>query len=356
VNGADRSSNTKPVLLIPAFGPPATLTAQVRELAPAWSRVIIVDDGSGPAFAPTFAALLDLPGVTVLKHAVNLGKGAALKTGLNHAACEFPDAPGIVTADADGQHLAGDILAVGAALVANPAVLVIGARSFNGRAVPFRSRFGNTISRFVMRAVTGQNLIDTQTGLRAIPMDFVADLLRTKPTGYDFELDMLVQCKFSGRRILSVPIETVYLDQNRSSHFDPLLDSMRIYFVLLRFASSSLLTSVIDNVVFSMLLSLTPNLMVCMIGARAVACSFNYAASKKGVFHSRIQNTVALPRFWFSAMAAGTLSYALMHALVTYAHAPVVPTKIAVETFLFGFSFVIQRDFVFTQRGSLTTA
>ena len=224
------ASGIRPLVLIPAFQPDRTLLRVVAELSanPEIAGVLVVDDGSGPAFRDVFQPLLALANVHLLVHAVNLGKGAALKTGLNFAAVAFPDSVGVVTADADGQHSAKDILRVAATLTASPRHLVLGARAFD-TAVPFRSRFGNTLTRAIMRAVTGQKLTDTQTGLRGIPLDFVPELLVLRPTGYDFELDMLVTCRNTGRPIREVPIETIYLEGNRSSHFDPLRDSMRIF-------------------------------------------------------------------------------------------------------------------------------
>jgi putative flippase GtrA len=282
---------------------------------------------------------------------VNLGKGAALKTGLNYVACNYPASAGAVTADADGQHSLADILATAQGLSATPRSVVLGARQFDGD-VPGRSKFGNTITRYIMRAVTGQKLTDTQTGLRGIPMDFIPDLLRSKATGYDFELDMLVQCKYTNRHIREVPIATIYIDQNRSSHFNPLLDSMRIYFVFIRFAAVSLTTAGIDNLVFILALRFSSTIWICMVTARLVAAAFNYYANKRGVFHSKATNTTALPKYWLSMLVAGALSYGLIQLIVSYTRLGVVSAKMSAETIMFFFSFVIQRDFVFSQKPS----
>jgi glycosyltransferase involved in cell wall biosynthesis len=188
----------QPVIVIPAYQPSPILPQLVRELSDSKSigAVVVVNDGSSPEYSPIFAALRELTNVHVLEHAVNLGKGAALKTGLNYVACNFSASTGIVTADADGEHKVSDILATADGLSANPQSLVLGARQFEGD-VPLRSRFGNTATRYIMRAITGQKVTDTQTGLCGIPMDFVPELLRSKATGYDFELDMLVKSKYT---------------------------------------------------------------------------------------------------------------------------------------------------------------
>lgn len=350
VPGAER---TPPVVVIPAYKPSAGLPELVQELLASNSiaTVVVVNDGSGPSSASIFTELRTMPSVSVLDHAVNLGKGAALKTGLNYVACAFPDSVGAVTADADGQHAATDILATAAGLAGKPRVLVLGARRFEG-AVPLRSKFGNSLTRYIMRAVTGQNITDTQTGLRGIPMDFIPELLYSKANGYDFELDMLVKCKYGGRAIGEVPVGTIYIDGNRSSHFNPLLDSMRIYFVFIRFAAVSLLTATIDNLAFMLALRMIPAIWGCMVAARLVAAIFNYTANKRGVFHSRAANAVALPKYWLSMLVAGVLSYCLIQAILAFTNMGVVAAKMSAETVMFFFSFVIQRDFVFSQRQS----
>ncbi len=342
------------VILIPAYEPATGLPALVRELAisPTIQAVVVVNDGSTAASKETFQSLETIAGVHVLRHAVNLGKGAALKSGLNFIACAFPDAAGIVTADADGQHLAGDILRAADALAANQDELVLGARSFDTE-VPWRSMAGNMLARWIMQAAVGQKLGDTQTGLRGIPMAFVPQLLRLKTSGYDFELDMLLACGRGARQIREVPISTVYIDGNRSSHFNPLLDSMRIYFLFIRFAAISLLTAGLDNLVFLLALWMGTNIILCQSVSRLTAGTFNYYANRRGVFHSRTRNRVAIPRYWLSVLVSGVFSYTLIHTIMARTGSGVVPAKIGAEAILFLFNFVIQRSFVFPAGGKL---
>jgi putative flippase GtrA len=338
----------RPIVLIPAYQPSPELPGIVRELGPSGEveAVIVVDDGSGPEYEAIFDGAA-AAGATVLRHFVNLGKGAALKTGLNAAACRFPGHVGIVTADADGQHKVADILRTARALADHPSNLVLGVRDFRGD-VPLRSRIGNGVTRAVMRFVTGHAFTDTQTGLRGIPMDFVPELMRSTPNGYDFELDMLLRCRDARREITEAPIETVYIDQNRGSHFNPLLDSMRVYFVFLRFAGVSIITAGIDNTVFLLLHHYVwASVLGCQFASRAVAGVFNYSANKLEVFHSRTHNTVALPRYCLSVVAQGLVSYFLFINLSRLLGIDVALAKIAVETVLFFASFVVQREFVF---------
>jgi putative flippase GtrA len=340
---------TQPVVLIPAYQPEAKLLQPlVEELSAsgALSGILLVDDGGGPRYRELFHSLARLKGVSVLTHIVNLGKGSALKTGMNHAACYFPDSLGVVTADADGQHSAADILKVAAGLGVTPGQLVMGARGFDAN-VPFRSRFGNTVTRCIMRAVTGQKLGDTQSGLRGIPLQFIPSLLKLRATGYDFELDMLVTCKDTGRPIREIPIATIYIENNRSSHFNPLRDSMRIYFVFIRFLALSLGTAAIDNGLFIATTHFWPNMLLCQAASRLVAGTFQFSVGKRGVFHSQARIVSTLWKYWMLVAFSGVLSYLLIQSFLRYTSLSVVPAKLIAETVLFFLSFIIQRDVVF---------
>ena len=282
-------------ILIPAYRPGETLATLVADLRRREATpIVIVDDGSGEEFAAVFARAAAYPNVHIVRHYINLGKGAAIKTGLNHAMVLFPSCTGVVTADADGQHLADDILAVGARLEAEPRKLVLGVRSFD-ESVPLRSKIGNGATRMLMRLVVGQKLADTQTGLRGIPAELVPLLLRLPSSGYEFELDMLIACKHQSCAIVEEPIRTVYIEGNQSSHFRPIADSMRIYFLLFRFGLLSLLTAALDNVVFIGAFAVTGSIARSQIAGRAVAMVFNYLGAHRAVFHSKQKHAACAP-------------------------------------------------------------
>jgi putative flippase GtrA len=290
----------------------------------------------------------------VLQHAINQGKGAALKTGINHVLCNLPECAGIVTADADGQHDPADILKVARRLLELPDEVVLGAREF-GRDVPLRSRIGNALTRSVLRLVLGRRLSDTQTGLRGIPAKLLPRLLEIPSSGYDFELDMLIAAKHHGYRIAEAPIRTIYLEGNRASHFNPLRDSMRIYFVLLRFSGLSLLTAAVDNLAFYAVYGAWEVVLGAQAAGRAAAVAFNYGAARKAVFLSRERHRILLPKYLALVVASGAVSYGLIGFLTATAGLPVIAAKIAAESILFLANFVIQRDLVFTRRSETAT-
>jgi putative flippase GtrA len=336
--------------VVPAYRPGRSLVDLVGALAEAQvPAIVVVDDGSGPEHQGVFEAVQALPRVHVLKHAVNLGKGAALKTGINHVLCALPEAAGIVTADADGQHHPSDIVRVARKLEANPQALVLGVRDFSSE-VPLRSRLGNTMTRGIVRLVIGQRLSDTQTGLRGIPRALLPRLLRIVSSGYEFELDMLIAAKHQGCPVLQVSIRTIYEHGNPSSHFNPLLDSMRIYFVLFRFSILSLVTAALDNLVFYFIYRWTGSVLGAQAVARATAVLFNYSAARRAVFLSRERHRTVLPKYLLLVIASGTLSYALIGFFDAALAVPVIWAKPLAESLLFIANFAIQRDFVFTRR------
>ena len=339
-------------LLIPAYRPGPSLVNQVRALAvdSPFAMIAVVDDGSGPAFAGVFAQLREVPFVEVVAHAVNLGKGAALKTGINHILCGKPSIAGIVTADADGQHHTEDIIRVAKRLDRESDALVMGARQFDRRDVPLRSKFGNVLTRAAVKALVGHGLTDTQTGLRGLPLRLLPSLLRVQSSGYELELDMLIACKHQGIRVVEEPIRTIYEDGNKSSHFDPILDSMRIYFVLLRFGLLSFATAVVDNAVFYLAYRASGGIFWPQVCGRAVAAFFNYFLARRAVFLSRDSHASTLPKYLLLVACSGAVSYALIGYINSAFSIGVIWAKLAAEGLLFLASFAIQRDFVFTRK------
>lgn len=222
------------VLVFPAYEPTMALAHLARQLAPEFRAVVVVDDGSRrEASAEVFASVARTSNVRLLRHVANRGKGAALKTAFAEILRDFPDAKGVVTADADGQHLVDDIRRVAQAMLANPARVTLGVRSFSG-SVPFRSRLGNlwTCAEFFL--LTRRWVRDTQTGLRGIPRALLPRLAALKGERYDYESRMLVAAAKLPGGPAQVPIATVYEPGNGTSHYRPLADTMSTQLALFR--------------------------------------------------------------------------------------------------------------------------
>ncbi len=240
-NPVGSDSLTQVAVLIPVWQPQDVLLSLVAELSRlGFGCILVVDDGSSGASRRIFTKLCAFPSVETLHHPVNRGKGRALKTGFSHLLKAYPELIGVVTADADGQHAANDIGRVARALLAGGGRPVLGARRFDGR-VPRFSRIGNQVTRKIFGLVTGAWLLDTQTGLRGLPSGILPALLSLPGERYEYETVMLARLCRSTQSPIEVPIETIYLDRNSSSHFHPVWDSWRIYFVLLRLCLQRLL-------------------------------------------------------------------------------------------------------------------
>ena len=225
-------------ILIPAYKPDQRLVHLVEALSNATQApIVIINDGSPFAHDRVFAGLAAYPEVKLLAHPANQGKGAALRTGFRYIETLPTEITCIITADADGQHSVKDILAVAAAAEQKPEAMIIGSRQFD-KDVPPRSMFGNTVTRWVMRLFFGIRLWDTQTGLRGIPRNLLPELIEIPYDHYELEIVMLLVAKRRSVPLVEIPIETIYIEGNRGSHFKPLRDSARVYFVLLRYAFS----------------------------------------------------------------------------------------------------------------------
>lgn len=213
------------VVVIPAYKPEEALLQLLRELGEAGLSALVVDDGSGEAFAPVFA---EAEKTAVVIHAPrNEGKGAALKRGMRALADRYPDCTHFITADADGQHKTKDILRVAAAL-GEGAPMVLTTRDLKGN-VPLRSRVGNDLSRWIYTVLTGHYLADNQSGLRGFSIEQIDWLLLAGGNKYDYEMNVLYYADKQHIPMTTLPIETVYIEGNRSSHFQPVPDTLRIY-------------------------------------------------------------------------------------------------------------------------------
>ena len=217
-------------VLIPSLSPDERLPRYVQELLRAgYGRIVVVDDGSAESYQPIFDRIAGWEGCVVRHHPVNRGKGAALRTGYRYILDET-DHMGIVTADSDGQHTVPDTLKLTEKL-SDKRELLLGSRDFSRKSknVPFRSRFGNRTTSVVFRLLYGRWLPDTQTGLRALPRELLAFSLGVPGNRFEYEMNQLVWCAKKKVPITVMPIETVYLEENKSSHFHPLRDTWRIY-------------------------------------------------------------------------------------------------------------------------------
>ncbi len=213
------------VVLIPAYEPDAQLVPLTKRLKDAGFTVVVVDDGSGGKYADIFAATQE--NAWVVTHEHNRGKGAALKTGMVYIRDCLKDAENFITCDADGQHQVEDVIRVWEQLHAGHD-FVLTMRKLR-KDIPLRSRVGNSMSRVVYALLTKRYLSDNQSGLRGFSCSHIDWLLEVEKDNYDYEMNMLYYASKKGITITTIAIEAIYIDNNASSHFNPIKDTVRIY-------------------------------------------------------------------------------------------------------------------------------
>ena len=174
------------------------------------------------------------PTCTVLHHGVNKGKGRALKTAFAHVRRELPGLKGVITIDGDGQHLLTDIVACGERMLAEGDKVVLGCRDFDQPGVPPRSVAGNKTTSRLFRLLYGIRLSDTQTGLRAIPRTCLERFEQIEGERFEYETNMLLAMKRAGIHFLEQPIATVYDEEDYSSHYNAVKDSLRIFRIMFK--------------------------------------------------------------------------------------------------------------------------
>ncbi len=344
-------------IIIPSLNPDIKLKKTVEGmLNTGFSHILLVDDGSDSEHKKYFPE--ENESITVLTHKTNLGKGAALKTAFNYILDNVPDACGVITVDGDGQHTPEDTLKCADELEKKNGAVILGCRDFSGKDVPKRSRFGNKTTSFVFKLLCGISVSDTQTGLRAFPRSVLSELIKIKGERFEYETNMLLVLSRKGISFKEVKISTVYLEENASSHFRPIRDSIRIYHFILSFFMSSAISTVIDIVLFYILSRIlsdalgTATVLAATVLARAVSSFTNYIINKQKVFNSeKIENSVlkyyalAIPQMLVSALIV-----TILKSIFTAGSFVSTIIKMIVDTVLFFISYRIQNCWVFTDR------
>jgi glycosyltransferase involved in cell wall biosynthesis len=210
-------------VLLPTFNNAGTLEQVIRSILSYTNRLIVVNDGS----TDKTEDILDLfPGLIVIRHSVNQGKGMALRNGLEAALKDCNRYA--ISIDSDGQHFPSELGVFLHQVIEEPDSLIIGARNLKSDNVPSKSSFGNSFSNFWFRIETGIQLPDTQSGYRLYPVEKM-NKMRFLTKGFEFEIEVIVKAAWKGIPILSVPVQVYYAPPaHRISHFKPGRDFLRI--------------------------------------------------------------------------------------------------------------------------------
>lgn len=369
---------SQPSIIIPTLNPSDALIKLVNQLGGVcgFREIIIVNDGSDlAACGMIFDEIGKIPFCRLLNHPRNLGKGAALKTAFMDYLSRNPDGIGCVTTDDDGQHTVEDIQRISNSFEKDPESLHLGCRDFSGGDVPWKSKFGNNLTRSIFRLLAGINVADTQTGLRAIPTEVMKDSLAIRGNRFEFETEMLLRAWDKNINFREMTIQTVYLDNNSGTHFHPVKDAARIYRVifahvlrqLFHFLLSSMSSALIDFLLFTLFIHLfapalepeknklaLPLLGICA-AARIISAIWNYLVNRYWVFNTDPEKRSSFGKsLWNYALLCILIfsaSYGLTYLLARIVSVTSLPYwKVGVDTVLFLLSFLVQKLLVFRKK------
>lgn len=340
--------------IVPSLNPDEKLLDVIKALrSKDFAHIIVVDDGSESQ--DIFDRIKEY--CDIIHHYKNLGKGRAMKTAFNYYLNNYSgECRGVVLLDGDNQHGIADVYNCAQTLLDNPGSLVLGCRDFSLPNVPFTSRNGNKITAFVFKALCGIAVSDTQTGLRALGNSAIEAFLDTKGERFEYETNMLLETKNKEIPIVEVKIETIYLEGNKTSHFNPLTDGLSIYIVLFKYLWASLASMVIDVGTFgiSMLIfAFCPSWLAVLIStvtSRILSSLFNFFVNHKLVFKSKERKHSTVWRYYILCVVQLAASYVGVFAVTEYLNMPSLIAKLLVDMLLFVVSFQVQREWVFAKK------
>lgn len=356
-------------IMIPCYKPDEKFLIHLDNLKNnGFDKIIVINDGSGECYDHFFVEAEKKYGCKVVTHSINLGQGRAYKTGFNYFLSETKkggrceDSIGVIQCDCDGQHCIEDIIKCESLLIENPNKFILGVRDFSDKRIPFRSRFGNNCTTFVFKFFCGLNIKDTQTGLKGIPTALIPTLMETPGERFEYASSVLLETNKQGIEIVQFPIKTIYINDNETSHFNPLIDSIRIYSLILKYLMSSLSLFVIDIVMFSIFVSLLIGIfkeyyiVISTYLAKVFSCTFGYLINKRFVFQSKGDSLVTAVKFFSLCIVQSTCSGFMTSGFVRATEWNEVLCKIIIDILLFFVSFQIQNRWVFKNISNGTSA
>lgn len=338
----------KMVVVIPAYNPCGKLIELITQLNKAnFTEIICVNDGSRDD--EIFTKINDR--CTVITHEVNRGKGCALKTAFSYIKDNRPECEYIITVDADGQHAVEDIKRCADKIRQQTNnTIVLGCRKFDGdtlKAIPWRSRFGNTVTRFITKYFCGLNISDTQTGLRAFGYDMIDFMLGVVGDRYEYEMNVLLNAKKNNINFAEIEIETIYEDGNSSSHFNPIIDSIKIYKIIIKYSISSAFSVIVDYVFFCLFLCLGLSIPFSTYGARAISSVANFYVNRSFVFNKKGNLAKHIILYYTQVIISATISAGAVYVLAGLLNGYEVLCKMLVDTSLFFLNYYVQKKLIF---------
>ena len=335
-------------VVVPTLDPDKKIMKDfIDKLHKEFTNILVVNDGCNKSYNSFFNSL-ENEGIIVLKHYKNLGKGRGLKTAFNYILNNYPKCTGCVSADSDGQHSISDIKKCAESLIKNPNKMILGVRDFDNDNVPARSKFGNKITRGVFKLFIGLDITDTQTGLRGFSRELMTKLLDCKGERYEYETEMLIRCKIDNIPLKEEVIETIYIDSNAGSHFNPIKDSIKIYSLFSKYIIRALLSYIIDIVLFGVFLGIikiNSKILAATILARIISSIYVYCTNKNVKFKN--VNSGILMNYYILVLGQMLLSGCFVAYLYNLLNINIYIIKVVVDIVIWLVNIFIQKEFIF---------
>ena len=325
----------------------------VKDLNNYECKILIINDGSINA-DDIFNELKKIGNCIVLSYTNNSGKGYAMKYGIKYYMENLiSNYKGIITVDADYQHLPNDIDKLSNMIDSDK--IVLGSRDFNTKDVPLPNKIGNKITSFVFKLLYGYKINDTQTGLRGIPNNYLQVCLEIPGNRFEYEMEQLIYFVNHKINIEEMNIETIYYSKSESK-FNKIIDSMKIYKVMLkesfRFLVTSLASSLLDINLFTIFLSVFNSLgdlaiIFATFIARIIADFMNFNLTKYFVFDSNEDSKKILLKYYilsFSKMFMSAILVLLISKIILISKTLI---KVIVDILIYFLSYRIQKKYIF---------
>ena len=356
--GISLDAYSKIPVIIPAYQPDEEMIGVIRELRQnGVSNIIVVDDGSGAAYTEFFQRAREEYGCSLIHHAENLGKGRALKSAFNMILGSEDEILGCVTMDCRGSFFCSDILKVMDELAVHPTDLIMGKRVLDVSRMTKKSRVGNKVLQLSFHYLVGILVTDVQSGLRGIPLSYMRKLMNVKGERYEFDTNMLINCKKCSVIVREVPLETVYSARRNQEQYRAIRDNLSIYLTFATYIFTSMFASIVDLILFMIFCDMLGRfhvlsgtqmyVVIATAMARCVSATVNYRLNYRIVFRTKSAQTSTFAKWVILCivqMAMSATAVSVLHGLIG---GPEILFKIPVDFCLFFFSYYFSREFVY---------
>lgn len=336
----------KTLIIIPSLNPDEKILTVVKNLKEkGFQNILVINDGSNKEKESYFIKLEKEFNCEIISYEKNKGKGRALKIGFFEV-LKKKNIENVITVDGDNQHKAIDVCRVNREI--KKGHIVLGSRTFS-KEVPFRSRLGNNVISNLFKCISRSNITDTQTGLRGFSIEDLDKVMNIEGERFEYEMNVLLNLDKLSLKVVEVPIETVYIENNKTSHFRVVSDSVKILNRIFKFMISSYICFIVDIALFSLLhyIVLTGSVFIAALLSRVASSYLNYCINYKVVFKGSKNNSKTLFKYYLLVVVVMFLTSTLTMLLQGVGN--IVLVKIIVDFVLFIFNYNVQKKYIFKE-------